>query len=147
MRILIVIFLLPSLAWPKFLSDLGLQYDPRENQISIRAKDFQGIRDWVFVDGLGREVSFRGIHLSNRSKSRANNFLPFRNLAQAQMEIEGFKRYLGGNLIRWLFNWGTIIPEPGKVNFIYLDTQIAQIKLAIQYGIHIVVNFHQDLLG
>jgi endoglycosylceramidase len=147
MRILILIFLLPSLAWPKFLSDLGLPNDPRENIISIRPKEYQGIRDWVFVDGFGREVSFRGIHLSNRSKSRANNFLPFKNLVQTQMEIEAFKRYLGGNLIRWLFNWGAIIQGPGKVNFIYLDNQIAQIKIAIQYGIHIVVNFHQDLLG
>lgn len=147
MKFLIFLILFPTLTWSKFPTDLSFQNDPRANQISVKFKEFKGIRDWVFVDGLGREVSFRGMNMSLRSKSRRNNFLAFSSLPQAQMEIGRFKGYLGGNLIRWLFNWGAIVPGPGKINFIYLDGQIAQIKLAIQNGIHILIYMNQDLVG
>lgn len=147
MNLLFLFFLFPTLTWSKFPTDLSFQTDPRANQILIKFKEFKGMRDWVFVDGLGREVSFRGMNMSLRAKSRRNNFMAFNSLPEAQMEIGRFKEYLGGNLIRWLFNWGTIVPEPGKINFIYLDSQISQIKLAIQNGIHILIYFNQDLMG
>lgn len=138
-------FLFPILAWPIFPTDLSFQNDPRANLISIKSKDYRGIHDWVFVDGLGREVSFRGINMSNRSKGKP--YLPFKDLNEAQFEIGRFKGYMGGNLIRWLFNWGAVVPAPGKVNYEYLDNQVAQIKVAIQRGIHILVDIHQDLFG
>jgi endoglycosylceramidase len=147
MKIFLLLILFPALTWSKFPTDLSFQSDPRANQISVKFKEFKGMRDWVFVDGLGREVSLRGMSMSLKSKSRRNNFSAFSSLPQAQMEIGRFKGYLGGNLIRWLFNWGTIVPSPGIINFKYLDSQIAQIKLAVQYGIHILIYINQDLMG
>lgn len=145
MKIFILMILFPILAFSAFPTDLSFQMDPRANLISIRYKEFKGMRDWVFVDGLGREVSFRGVNMSNRSKSLYG--LPFDNPVHAQFEIGRFKGYLGGNLIRWLFNWGGIIPEPGKINYEYLDNQVAQIRVAIQLGIYVLIDIHQDLFG
>ncbi len=147
MKFLILLILLPNLSWSHFPKDLSFQNDPRANLISIKSKEFKGMLDWVFVDGLGREVSFRGVNISSRAKSKRFNFLAFKNLTEAQFEINRFKGNLGGNLIRWVFNWSAIVPEPGKINFLYLDSQIAQIRLAIQYRIHILINIQQNLFG
>ncbi len=145
MKFFFFIILIPALAWPTFPTDLSFQNDPRSNVISIKSKDYKGIRDWVFVDGLGREVSFRGINMSNKSKGKQS--LPFKDPNEAMFEIGRFKGYLGGNLIRWLFNWGGVVPLPGKINYEYLDNQIAQIKVAIHMGIHVLIDIHQDLFG
>jgi hypothetical protein len=140
-----LMILIPSLGW-SFFPDT-FQNDPKGNQIFIKFKDYKGMRDWVFVDGLGREVSFRGINMSNKSKGRVDNFLPFKNVDEARFEIGRFKAHMGGNLIRWLFTWGAIVPEPGKINQEYLDNQIAYIKIAAQMGIHVLIDIHQDLFG
>ncbi len=133
------------MSWCASPTDPDFLNDPRINQISIKFKDYRGFRDWVFVDGIGREVSFRGVNMSNRSKGKPGT--PFANLEEARFELERFKGHLGGNLIRWLFNWGYIVPEPNKINFEYLDMQIAQLKIAIGLGIHILIDIHQDLFG
>ena len=55
--------------------------NPAANQISIRSKVFHGWRDWIFTDGLGREVSFRGWNFSNKSKG--GNYCPFNSYEEA----------------------------------------------------------------
>ncbi len=147
MKFFIFWILFTPLCWATIPSDPSFQDDPRANQIFVRAKDFKGTRDWIFVDGLGREVSFRGFNMSNRSKERVNRFLPFNDLNQAHAELIRFKGHLGGNLIRWLFNWGAVVPEDGKVDYEYLDNQVAMIKIAIGMGIHILIDVHQDLFS
>ena len=127
--------------------DTSFLSDPRANQISIRYKEFKGKRDFVFADGLGREVSFRGWNMSNRSKTKSDNYLPFKTPEEANIELSKFKMHNGGNLIRWLFIWSGIHPQEDTINTELLDNQIIYIKQAIKLGIHILIDFHQDLFG
>lgn len=143
MKFFILLFLLPSLAWPIFPTDLSFQKDSRANLISIKSKEYKGMRDWVFVDGLGREVSFRGWNTGNVAKGPP--FIPFKDLTEANIELIKYRKYTGTNLIRWLMSWGGLHPQQDVINEDYLRKTVEQLKIATALGMHILIDFHQDL--
>lgn len=147
MKVKITWILLTLILFPNvfFGMDGSFLNNPAANKISIRSKTFGKIRDWIFTDGLGREVSFRGWNFSNRSKG--GNHCPFNSLIEAQTEINKYSVYTGSNMMRWLFIWSGIHTAPGVIDYKHLDEQISYMKLAIKTGTHILVDFHQDLFN
>jgi len=139
--------LLVLLLFPNVFFGMNNEFlnNPAANQISIRSKVFHGWRDWIFTDGLGREVSFRGWNFSNKSKG--GNYCPFNSYGEATKELNKYSVHTGGNIMRWLFIWSGIHTAPGVINYKHLDEQISYMKLAIKTGSHILVDFHQDLFN
>lgn len=91
-----------------------------------------------FVDSGGREVILRGGALIQKAAPG----LP--QLADADLAN---MRRLGWNSIRLGTSWRFIEPEPGIYDAAYLDAFAALARRAMDAGLHVIVDMHQDVWG
>lgn len=91
-------------------------------------------------DDSGRIVLLRGANVSGRSKTPP--FLPFDDPTWFDT-LAGW----GMNAIRLLVTWEAIEPERGTYDRAYLATIAGLARAAGERGLHVVVDFHQDLFA
>lgn len=114
-------------------------------EISISSKVHSGQADKVFVDGLGREVSLRGFNVSGEVKLAENGFQPFANTDDAKASFDLLGQKTGSNMVRYTVAWEGIHPQPGVIDYDYLDNAISYMRQAINNGIYVLVDYHSDL--
>jgi endoglycosylceramidase len=93
---------------------------------------------WL-TDERGRVVLLRGVNLVNK--------LPPYHPAAAGFD-ESHAAHLGGegfNGVRLCMVWKAVEPEPGGYDDVYLDTVARVAALLGAQGIHVLLDFHQDL--
>jgi cellulase (glycosyl hydrolase family 5) len=98
-----------------------------------------------FVDGYGREVVLRGFNVSGEAKLAEDGGLPFAGVADAQASAAAMRQQTGATSIRFLISWAYIEPQPDQIDYTYLANVIAQMRAFLDDGIHVLVDFHQDL--
>jgi endoglycosylceramidase len=91
-------------------------------------------------DAAGRIVLLRGANVSGRSKTPP--FLPFED----PRHFDLLARW-GMNAIRLLVTWEAIEPERGGYDDAYLAKIAALARAAGDRGLHVIIDFHQDLFA
>ena len=125
---IVVILLLPGCRQ----SNLSNSNDPLKNGISV-----SGTR---FIDSYGRQVVFSGINKVNKDPQK--NYLD----NDSGETFNQFRKW-GLNCVRLGVIWAAVEPEPGKYNEKYLDKLEEQVNRAVQNGIYVLLDMHQDLFG
>ncbi|GIE86199.1 cellulase family glycosylhydrolase [Actinoplanes regularis] len=98
-----------------------------------------------FTDPYGRELTFRGFNVSGSAKLHETGLLPFRSTADAAASAAVMREQTGANAIRFLISWEGVQPAPNTIDTAYLDRAAAQIKQFTDRGIHVLLDYHQDL--
>ncbi|XXQ30223.1 Glycoside hydrolase family 5 domain-containing protein [Plasmodiophora brassicae] len=99
------------------------------------------------VDDAGRERFFHGVNAVYKSRPyipRTDQFDPQRSLVDQDFSL---LRDLGINAIRLGVMWPGIEPTRGVYNETYLQVALNIVNRAVSYGIHSIVDFHQDVLS
>ena len=104
------------------------------SQLRLRCDD-----RWI-RDELGRVRIFRGANVSGRSKLPP--FLPFEDPAW----FDPLATW-GWNTVRLLVMWEGLEPERGVYDDAYLATLTSLATAAGERGLHVIVDFHQDLFS
>ncbi|KAB2934820.1 MAG: glycoside hydrolase family 5 protein [Leptonema illini] len=118
-----------------------------ERQIVVGDKSYGGVTDRIFVDGLGREVSFRGFNISGNVKLAEHGFKPFANDTDAGLAFDRLGVTTGANIIRFTIAWEGVHPAVNTIDYAYLDAVIAQIRKATQRRMYVLLDYHQDLFS
>ncbi|MDF3821350.1 cellulase family glycosylhydrolase [Leptospira sp. 96542] len=118
-----------------------------DREIFVSQKTYQGLTDKIFIDGLGREVNFRGFNVSGTVKLAEHGFKPFRNDSDAEIAFQRLAKTTGSNTVRFTVGWEGIHPAVDTIDYSYLDAVIAQMKKAIAKRMYILVDYHQDLFS
>ena len=103
------------------------------------------VQNGEYVDGYGRQVVLRGFNVSGESKLAENEGLPFASVADAQKSAAAMRNLTGADSIRFLITWAYIEPEPGQIDYTYLQNVVEQMQAFLDDGIYVFVDFHQDL--
>jgi hypothetical protein len=103
------------------------------------------VYDGQYVDRYGRQVVLRGFNVSGESKLAENEGLPFASVADAQKSAAAMRNLTGADSIRFLITWAYIEPQPGQIDYTYLNKVVAQMQAFLDEGIYVFVDFHQDL--
>jgi hypothetical protein len=103
------------------------------------------VQNGEYVDGYGRQVVLRGFNVSGESKLAENNGLPFASLSDAQKSAAAMRTLTGADSVRFLITWAYIEPQPGQIDYTYLNNVVAQMQAFLDEGIYVFVDFHQDL--
>ena len=103
------------------------------------------VQNGEYVDGYGRQVVLRGFNVSGESKLAENDGLPFASVADAQKSAAAMRNLTGADAIRFLITWAYIEPEPGQIDYTYLQNVVEQMQAFLDDGIYVFVDFHQDL--
>ncbi len=98
-----------------------------------------------FTDSYGRELTFRGFNVSGSAKLHESGLLPFRSTADAATSASAMREQTGANAIRFLISWEGVQPAPNTIDTAYLDRAAAQIRQFTDRGIHVLLDYHQDL--
>ncbi|PJZ44935.1 cellulase family glycosylhydrolase [Leptospira brenneri] len=141
---------LPSLKTENITSSLHhLDYSGslEERTILISEKTNNQFTDQIFVDGLGREVSFRGFNISGNMKLAQHGFKPFANDTDAEIAFSRLGKTTGSNLIRFTIAWEGVHPAVDTIDYYYLDAVIKQMKKATAKRMYILLDYHQDLFS
>lgn len=120
---------------------------PAARKISTGGKSYQGTRDGIFVDGLGREAYFRGFNISGNVKLSEHQFRPFKDEAEAEIGFSRLAGTTGSNMIRFLISWEGVHPSVDTIDYGYLDAFALQLKKAIAKRMYVLVDYHQDLFS
>lgn len=126
---------------------LDYSSSPGEREILISEKTNQQFTDQIFVDGLGREVSFRGFNISGNMKLAQHGFKPFANDSDAEVAFTRLGKTTGSNLIRFTIAWEGVHPGVDTIDYNYLDAVISQMKKATAKRMFILLDYHQDLFS
>ncbi|MGN9906563.1 cellulase family glycosylhydrolase [Phytohabitans sp. LJ34] len=105
----------------------------------------QGVYGAVFRDDRGREIVLRGFNVAGSAKLTENGLLPFRSRADAATSAQAMRDLTGANAIRFLISWEGVQPARHTIDYGYLDRAIEQIREFTDRGIHVLVDYHQDL--
>ncbi|TGL21251.1 glycosyl hydrolase family 5 [Leptospira bourretii] len=119
----------------------------QEREILISDKTYNQFTDQIFVDGLGREVSFRGFNISGNMKLAQHGFKPFANESDAEIAFTRLGKTTGSNIIRYTIAWEGVHPAVDTIDYNYLDAVINQIKKATAKRMYILLDYHQDLFS
>ncbi|HET9170969.1 MAG TPA: cellulase family glycosylhydrolase [Actinospica sp.] len=98
-----------------------------------------------YVDGYGRQVVLRGFNVSGEAKLAEDGGLPFASVADAQKSAAAMRNLTGADSVRFLITWAYIEPEPGQIDYAYLDEVVAQMQAFLDEGVYVFVDFHEDL--
>ncbi|BCY13335.1 endoglycosylceramidase [Actinoplanes sp. L3-i22] len=98
-----------------------------------------------FTDAYGRELTFRGFNVSGSTKLHESGLLPFRSTADAAASAAAMREQTGANAIRFLISWEGVQPAANTIDTAYLGRAAAQIKQFTDRGIHVLLDYHQDL--
>ena len=104
-----------------------------------------GGRGLTFLDAYGREVTLRGFNVSGSTKLYESGLLPFHSTADAAASATAMRELTGANAIRFLISWEGVQPAPNQIDTAYLDRALAQIRQFTDRGIHVLLDYHQDL--
>ncbi len=96
---------------------------------------FEGNR---FVDASGHQVLLHGLNVLNRQRP---HLYPDLDRALPWFKTSGF------NLIRLGIFWDAVEPEPGTIDFTYLDEILRLVRAAASQGIYVILDMHQDLFA
>jgi endoglycosylceramidase len=145
MNFIYLFFLFSPILFAQGQSPLSFQDDPRSNEITIGQKNYNGQKDFVFYDGLGREVYFRGWNVSGGIKLSSMGFKPFKNTEDANFSFGLMEEKTGSNAVRFTISWEGVQPDVNEIDEKYLRDITSQIKTAIAHKIYVLLDFHQDL--
>ena len=98
---------------------------------------FLRAEDGRFLDSVGGEIILRGVNVAGNSK--VPPFVPFTDLSLMN-SLPG----LGVNVIRLLFTWEAFEGTRGVYDTSYLNAITDIADKAIELGIYVIVDFHQD---
>ncbi|MCW7482339.1 glycoside hydrolase family 5 protein [Leptospira kanakyensis] len=118
-----------------------------DREIFISEKTNNEFTDQIFVDGLGREVSFRGFNISGNVKLAQHGFKPFANASDAEIAFSRLGKTTGSNIIRYTIAWEGVHPAVDTIDYNYLDAIIAQMKKATAKRMYILLDYHEDLFS
>lgn len=118
---------------------------PLSTRIFQATKSYKDKSDTIFVDGLGREVYFRGWNISGAVKLKSMGFKPFKTQKDAAWALRDLKRKTGSNIIRYTLSWEGVHPQVDTIDFGYLEDITLHIKEAIKNKIYVLLDYHQDL--
>lgn len=93
-----------------------------------------------FVTESGKEVILHGVNVLCRERDNGHFYPGFENAFP-------FFRKMGFNLIRFGIFWDGAEPEPGKLDYGYLEKVKRYVKLAAENGIYVLLDMHQDLFA
>ena len=107
-------------------------------------------------DELGRLVLLRGANTGGRSKFPPFHPFPFSESGLGEQEsspafndavTQYFARMAswGLNVARMPFTWEALEPVRDEFDEAFLDRYVAQIEAAGAHGIHVIVDYHQDV--
>ncbi|MCR5004395.1 MAG: glycoside hydrolase family 5 protein, partial [Clostridiales bacterium] len=96
---------------------------------------FEGNR---FVGASGHQVLLHGLNVLNRQRP---HLYPDLDRALPWFKTSGF------NLIRLGIFWDAVEPEPGTIDFTYLDEIKRLVRAAGSQGIYVILDMHQDLFA
>ena len=140
-----------SLAVGALARDMSFDKDPAAAEISVGSKTYaEGaapVTDHIYRDGLGREVVMRGWAIGAAAKLMSMNRMPYKSVEHAREDLDNVVRYSGANVIRFGLEWDAITPEPGVIDYAYLDALIAQIKEATRRQIYVVPYYDQEMFS
>lgn len=130
---------------------LEFDTDPRAAELSVADKSYDNgqvrITDRVLKDGLGREAVLRGWNISGETKIAEAGFKPFKNLDDAKAALRDLRARTGANVIRFLISWEGVNPQVDSIDATYLAAVTEQIREATQLGMHVLVDWHEDLFS
>ena len=93
-----------------------------------------------FVNESGNQVLFHGINVLARDRKDGHRY-PWIYQAMPYFQRSGF------NLIRLGIFWDGAEPEPGKIDYGYLEKLREIVGLAEKHGIYVILDMHQDLFA
>ncbi|WP_243393324.1 cellulase family glycosylhydrolase [Leptospira perolatii] len=120
---------------------------PGSASIFISQKSYGNNTDQIYVDGLGREVAFRGFNISGNTKLVQHQFKPFQNEQDAEIAMDRLAKSTGSNIVRFAIAWEGVHPSVGSIDTAYVSSVVAQMKKAISRKMYILVDYHQDLFS
>ncbi|PHV12553.1 glycosyl hydrolase family 5 [Chitinimonas sp. BJB300] len=146
---LISLVLVSNIALAMVHDIAAVEQSPAAHQIHTDTKQIRvggrTYKDAIFRDGLGREAVFRGWNVSGSTKLAESGFKPFRTLEDARSGLSDLRAKSGANVVRLLVAWEAIHPEPDRIDTAYLDDIAQQIEAATERGMHVLIDYHQDL--
>ena len=96
---------------------------------------FEGNR---FVNASSRQVLLHGLNVLNRQRP---HLYPDLDKALPWFKASGF------NLIRFGIFWDAAEPEPGTIDFAYLNEIKRLVRATEAHGIYVILDMHQDLFA
>ena len=111
-------------------------------------KDPEPGKQQFIRDEHGRICIYHGVNVSNSAKHSGEIQHFNRGRADtAWCQPEDFQRLStwGFNLIRHIWQWEAIEPQPNQFDKAYVQRQVKRIDWAGRYGISTIVDLHQDL--
>ncbi|TGJ98780.1 glycosyl hydrolase family 5 [Leptospira langatensis] len=132
---------------PSIIHSLDYANSDLERKIFTGDKNYNGTVDKVFLDGLGREIGFRGFNISGNAKLAQHGFKPFANDTDADIGFSRLAKTNGSNLIRFTIAWEGVHTAVDTINYAYLDAIIAQMRKAISKRMYVLIDYHQDLFS
>lgn len=127
--------------------DLNHTDSNEERNLTVTNKSYGNFLDAIWIDGLGREVSFRGFNVSGNVKLAEHGFKPFRNTNDTDEALKGLTKTTGSNLIRYTIAWEGVHPEVDTIDEAYLNDVVSQIKRITTKKIYVLIDYHQDLFS
>ncbi|XDD45543.1 cellulase family glycosylhydrolase [Leptospira sp. WS39.C2] len=127
--------------------DLGYINSSEERELYVSNKSFGNFTDAIWIDGLGRETSFRGFNVSGTVKLAEHGFKPFKNANDTEDAMRQLTKTTGSNMIRYTIAWEGVHPDVDKIDYLYLDNVISQIKKVTSKRIYVLLDYHQDLFS
>lgn len=109
--------------------------------LPCRAQNGYIQRDGTLLrDGFGRALLLRGLNYVNKDKAHHHLNLR-RDTAFIQMKNWGY------NAVRLGVNWAALEPSPNEYDQHYLSNLDSLLRYAMQHGIYVILDMHQDLYG
>ena len=96
----------------------------------------------LLTDHLGREIVLHGLNLSGAHKNSPTGFAWHTEADFARMRDEW-----GLNAVRLVLGWSKLEPQRDTFSRAYLDDIEVRLDWAEAHGLHVLLDFHQDLWG
>lgn len=118
--------------------------DYDSSAVRVGEKTWKGQTWKVFRDKDGRELGFNGFNISGEVKLLENGFLPFASDADARSSFRQLREKTGSNIVRFTVSWEGLQKSPGVLDRQWARKAIRYIEIAIQEGLYVLVDWHQD---
>ena len=98
------------------------------------------LKDMSFVTEDGKQVILHGVNVLCRGRETGHIY------PNIEKSFPYFRR-MGFNLMRYGIFWDAVEPQPGKLDYGYLNKVRDIVNLAEKNGIYIILDMHQDLFA
>lgn len=98
------------------------------------------LKDLSFVTESGKQVILHGVNVLCRGRETGHIY------PEIEKAFPYFRR-MGFNLLRYGIFWDAVEPQPGKIDYEYLNKVKSIVKLAEENGMYIILDMHQDLFA